>query len=133
MSERDIIAEIRAERAAKEAKRAEDWPKALDKLHITFEASHGGGYPKCLVDRATEGERLRYLRELGFRVRRHFWFETTDDTREEYWSQVNDYTDCSSDLRCNNAISTLTNMGIIDGFSDGTFRPYAKITRAQFA
>ena len=24
-------------------------------------------------------------------------------------------------------------MGIIDGFSDGTFRPYAKITRAQFA
>lgn len=57
----------------------------------------------------------------------------TDDTREEYWSQVNDYTDCSSDLWCNNAISTLTNMGIIDGFSDGTFRPYAKITRAQFA
>lgn len=57
----------------------------------------------------------------------------TDDTREEYWSQINDYTDCSSDLWCNNAISTLTNMGIIDGFSDGTFRPYAKITRAQFA
>lgn len=57
----------------------------------------------------------------------------TDDTREEYWSQVNDYTDCSSDLWCNNAISTLANMGIIDGFSDGTFRPYAKITRAQFA
>ena len=57
----------------------------------------------------------------------------TDDSREEYWSQVNDYTDCSSDLWCNNAISTLTNMGIIDGFSDGTFRPYAKITRAQFA
>ena len=57
----------------------------------------------------------------------------TEDTREEYWSQVNDYTDCSSDLWCNNAISTLTNMGIIDGFSDGTFRPYAKITRAQFA
>ena len=88
MSERDVIAEIRAERAAKEAKRAEDWPKALDKLHITFEASHGGGYPKCLVGRATEGERLRYLRELGFRVRRHFWFETTDDTREEHWVEL---------------------------------------------
>ena len=57
----------------------------------------------------------------------------TDDSREECWSQVNDYSDCNSDLWCNNAISTLTNMGIIDGFSDGTFRPYAKITRAQFA
>lgn len=57
----------------------------------------------------------------------------TDDSREEWWSQVNDYSDCNSDLWCNNAISTLSNMGIIDGFSDGTFRPYAKITRAQFA
>lgn len=57
----------------------------------------------------------------------------TDDSREEWWSQVNDYSDCNSNLWCNNAISTLSNMGIIDGFSDGTFRPYAKITRAQFA
>lgn len=57
----------------------------------------------------------------------------TDDSREEWWSQVNDYSDCNSDLWCNNAISTLSNMGIIDGFSDGTFRPYAKITHAQFA
>ena len=57
----------------------------------------------------------------------------TDDSREEWWSQVNDYSDCNSDLWCNNAISTLSNMGIVDGFSDGTFRPYAKITRAQFA
>ena len=32
-----------------------------------------------------------------------------------------------------NQLTTLANMGIIDGFSDGTFRPYAKITRAQFA
>ena len=55
----------------------------------------------------------------------------TDDSREEWWSQVNDYSDCNSDLWCNNAISTLSNMGIIDGFSDGTFRPNTNITRAQ--
>ena len=85
MSERDVIAELRAERAAKEAKRAEDWPKALDKLYITFEASHGGGYPQCLVALGSEEERLHYLRELGFRVRRHFRFEATDYTREEHW------------------------------------------------
>ena len=57
----------------------------------------------------------------------------TDETREAYWSQTNNYSDCNSELWCNNAISTLSSMGIIDGFEDGTFRPYAKITRAQFA
>lgn len=79
---------IQARFNSEKARRDKDCPIAVDKLHITFEASHGGGYPKCLVDRVTEGERLRYLRELGFRVRRHFWFETTDDTREEHWVEL---------------------------------------------
>lgn len=57
----------------------------------------------------------------------------TDEARDEYWSQTNNYSDCGPDLWCNNAISTLSNMGIIDGYTDGTFRPYGKITRAQFA
>ena len=57
----------------------------------------------------------------------------TDEARDKYWSQTNDYSDCNSELWCNNAISTLSNMGIIDGYTDGTFRPYGKITRAQFA
>ena len=57
----------------------------------------------------------------------------TDEARDKNWSQTNDYSDCNSDLWCNNAISTLSNMGIIDGYTDGTFRPYGKITRAQFA
>lgn len=57
----------------------------------------------------------------------------TDETRDRYWSQTNPYSDCNEALWCNNAISTLTSMGILDGFQDGTFRPYAKITRAQFA
>ena len=57
----------------------------------------------------------------------------TDEARDKYWSQTNNYSDCNADLWCNNAISTLSNMGIIDGYSDGTFRPYGKITRAQFA
>ena len=78
-----------------------------------------------------------YLRPYGTITRGEvatiFFRLLTDDTREEYWSQVNDYSDCNSELWCNNAISTLSSMGIIDGFSDGTFRPYAKITRAQFA
>ena len=88
MNERDIVAELQAKWDAEAAKRAEDWPKAVDKLHITFEASHGGGYPKCLVDQITEEERLRYLRELGFRGRRHFRFVETADCREEHWVEL---------------------------------------------
>ena len=56
----------------------------------------------------------------------------TDDAREEFWSQTNDYTDVASDAWYNNAVSTLSNMGIIDGYEDGTFKPNASITRAEF-
>ena len=56
----------------------------------------------------------------------------TDDAREKFWSQTNDYTDVASDAWYNNAVSTLSNMGIIDGYEDGTFKPNASITRAEF-
>ena len=56
----------------------------------------------------------------------------TDDAREEFWSQTNDYTDVAADAWYNNAVSTLSNMGIIDGYEDGTFKPNAPITRAEF-
>ena len=51
--------------------------------------------------------------------------------RAEYWNQTNPYPDVPADMWCNNAISTLTNMGIISGYSDGTFRPNDPITRAE--
>lgn len=56
----------------------------------------------------------------------------TDETRSEYWSKTNGYTDVSAESWYNNAISTLSNMGIIDGYPDGSFRPNAPITRAEF-
>lgn len=56
-----------------------------------------------------------------------------DDVRDEYWCQTNRYGDVPADMWCNNAISTLTSMGIIDGYHDGDFKPYTPITRAQFA
>lgn len=56
-----------------------------------------------------------------------------DEPRERYWSTTNDYTDVASDDWFNNAISTLSNMGIINGYPDGSFRPNAGITRAEFA
>lgn len=57
----------------------------------------------------------------------------TDESRAYYWSQTNDYSDVDRDDWFNNAISTLSNAGIITGYLDGTFRPEAPITRAEFA
>lgn len=54
-----------------------------------------------------------------------------DPVRTQYWSQTNDYPDVAFNKWYNNAISTLTNMGIICGYPDGTFRPDAPITRAE--
>ena len=56
----------------------------------------------------------------------------TDEVREEYWSTVSGYTDVSSSDWYNNAISTLSNLGVITGYEDGTFRPNASISRAEF-
>ena len=56
----------------------------------------------------------------------------TDEAREAYWSQTNPYSDVASGDWYNNAISTLTSMGILDGYPDGTFRPTEPITRSEF-
>ena len=55
----------------------------------------------------------------------------TDEAREKYWCQVNGYTDVPYESWFNNAISTLSNMGIVSGYPDGSFRPDAPITRAE--
>ena len=56
----------------------------------------------------------------------------TDETRESYWSQSSGFTDVASGAWYNNAVSTLTRAGILDGYEDGSFRPNASITRAEF-
>ena len=56
-----------------------------------------------------------------------------DDTRAKYWSSKNDFSDVSADKWYNNAVSTLSHMGVIGGYADGTFRPDAPISRAEFA
>jgi len=56
----------------------------------------------------------------------------SDAEREYYWTRENQFTDISSRRWYNNAISTVTNMGIYSGFPDNTFRPGNYITRAEF-
>lgn len=57
----------------------------------------------------------------------------TDDVRQRNWSSENHFSDVSADKWYNNAVSTLCHMGVLGGYSDGTFRPNAPITRAEFA
>ena len=57
----------------------------------------------------------------------------TDDTRAKFWMSTNNYTDVPAGKWYNNAISTLSNMGVIGGYADGTFKPDAPISRAEFA
>ena len=57
----------------------------------------------------------------------------SDDTREAFWSSTNSYSDVTADKWYNNAVSTLSRLGVISGYPDGTFRPDASITRAEFA
>ena len=46
---------------------------------------------------------------------------------------TNAYSDIKSGDWYNNAISTLSNAGIVSGYPDGTFRPNAPITRAEMS
>ncbi len=57
----------------------------------------------------------------------------TDESRNAYWSQSNSFTDVAADAWYNNAISTMANAGILDGYEYGSFHPNGYITRAEFA
>ena len=55
----------------------------------------------------------------------------TDDVRDENLTKTNRYHDVAATSWYNTAVSTLSSMGIITGYPDGTFRPNAAITRAE--
>ncbi|MBR5239717.1 MAG: S-layer homology domain-containing protein [Clostridia bacterium] len=56
-----------------------------------------------------------------------------DNMRNELLAKTNGFTDIDDDRWSNTAISTLINGGFLTGYEDGTFRPDAPITRAEFA
>ena len=62
-----------------------------------------------------------------------FFRMLTDEVRNEYWYQTNPYNDVELTDWYNNAISTLTNLGVVNGMPDGGFHPQDNITRAEFA
>ncbi len=56
----------------------------------------------------------------------------TNEARDFYWNTTNPYSDVIPANWFNNAISTITNLNIINGYPDGSFQPNASITRAEF-
>ena len=55
----------------------------------------------------------------------------TDDVRDENLTKTNRYSDVTRADWYNTAVSTLSSMGIITGYPDGTFGPQRDITRAE--
>lgn len=53
--------------------------------------------------------------------------------RSENFTHQNDFSDVAADAWYCSSVSTLSRMDIIAGYPDGTFRPNAPITRAEFA
>lgn len=56
-----------------------------------------------------------------------------EDVRDRVTSDVNDFNDVASGDWFNVTVSSLAQMGVIAGYEDGSFRPNAPITRAEFA
>jgi hypothetical protein len=57
----------------------------------------------------------------------------TDAVRDANWASSNNYSDVQGSEWFNNAVSTMSKMHIVNGYSDGTFKPNGYITRAELA
>ena len=96
------------------------------------------GYPEDYrTGEATDDESLWPVKPQGNITRAEvatiFYRLLTDEARTANWTRDNDYTDVAADSWYNTPVSTLSAMGIVAGYEDGSFRPDAPITRAEFA
>lgn len=89
--------------------------------HFAYIVGYGNG-EVCPQNNITRAE----VATIFFRL-------LTDDVRDENLTKTNRYSDVTRADWYNTAVSTLSSMGIITGYPDGTFRPNAAITRAEFA
>ena len=95
------------------------------KLNKTDHFAYIIGYPDGTVHPSGEITRAE-VATIFFRLLK-------DDVRNAYFTSYNNYSDVQLGKWYNNPISTMSALGIIKGYPDGTFRPNAPITRAEFA
>lgn len=60
-----------------------------------------------------------------------FYRLLTENSRDNFETSANAFSDVAADRWSNTAISTLANAGVLNGYADGTFRPSSPITRAE--
>ena len=103
----------------------EDTEIPLAELEKTDHFAYAIGYPEGLIKPLNEITREE--------VAMIFYRLLNDESRENLLSEANTFSDMDSQSWSNRAVSTLFNANIIKGYPDGTFRPQAQITRAEFA
>ena len=107
-------------------------------LNLEDHYSYIVGYPEDYrTGEATDDESLWPVKPQGKITRAEvatiFYRLLNNETRTENWTTSNNFTDVDADDWYNTPISTLSSMGIIVGYNDGSFQPNAPITRAEFA
>ena len=107
-------------------------------LNLEDHYSYIVGYPEDYrTGEATDDESLWPVNPQGKITRAEvatiFYRLLNNETRTENWTTSNNFTDVDADDWYNTPISTLSSMGIIVGYNDGSFQPNAPITRAEFA
>ncbi|MDY3618784.1 S-layer homology domain-containing protein [Agathobaculum sp.] len=101
------------------------WRETAPGLNKTDHIAYVSGYPDGTVrpDSYITREETAML----------FYRLLSDDTRALYETDTHTFPDVAHSRWSNAAIATLANAGILKGDPDGTFRPEAHITRAEFA
>jgi hypothetical protein len=100
-------------------------PPAPEKPFISDHVAYIIGYPEGDV-RPNKNITRAEIATIFFRL-------LTDDTRSSFYTQYNPFSDVSVGSWYNNAVSTISNMGIVKGYPDGTFNPGSAITRGELA
>lgn len=113
-------------------------PDGPDDLNTVDHFYYIVGYPEDYRTGAvTDDESLWPIKPQGKITRAEvatiFYRLLKKDVREANTTTQNNFSDVSADDWYGTTVSTLAHMGIIAGYEDGSFRPNAPITRAEFA
>lgn len=75
----------------------ESWEERLELEELMFLADHGGGFPDCLVKHVdTPEDRLRVLRQMGFRVAERY-----DMPSVKGWGDLEPWVRLTNDIAVN--------------------------------
>ena len=113
-------------------------PDGPDDLNTVDHFYYIVGYPEDYrTGEVTDDESLWPIKPQGNITRAEvatiFYRLLNKDVREANTTNVSPYYDVDSDDWFATTVSTLAHMGILSGYEDGSFRPNAPITRAEFA